>query len=78
MAKGRTYPRARARGRTLYIECAKTGETLSQIAERADVARSTIYAIANGTECALDTAARVARAVGQPLEEIFELVERPS
>lgn len=56
----------------LITEMARRSWTLAQMAEKSGVNASTICGVRRGKSCSKETAAKLARGLGVPLENILE------
>ena len=58
----------------LVTELAKRNMTGQGLAEKAGVSKATVSSIKNGRSCSRETAAKVAMALGMPVDELTERV----
>lgn len=74
MASG--YPRASVRKRSLHVQIAKRGWRFEDLGIASGVPKSTVAGVANGTRCPLRTAEKIAKALGKPVEKLFNIEHR--
>lgn len=67
--------RARARDRALHAAAARRGLSLTEVAGLLGIGKSTLWFIAGGRETSFEHAARIAGALGTPIESLFEINE---
>lgn len=71
-----TYPRAKAKRRSIHSAAAARGLRFEDVAKAAGVGKTTVLSIGQGRECPLATAEKIAAALGVKVDKLFKVIER--